>query len=84
MKRVNITTKDNPFNPFDNFVEWFLYDTEKGYFTSSKIARLTKQKEYMTEEEESKALEEAIDRLIEIDPLDIYIKLERDDDKGEG
>ena len=84
MKRVNITTKDNPFNPFDNFVEWFLYDTEKGYFTSSKIARLTKQEEYMTEEEESKALEEAIDRLIEIDPLNIYIKIERDDDKGEG
>lgn len=84
MKRVNITTKDNPFNPFDNFVEWFLYDTEKGYFTSSKIARLTKQEEYITEEEESKALEEAIDRLIEIDPLNIYIKIERDDDKGEG
>ena len=40
-RRVNITTVDNPFDPFDDFDHWFQFDTEKGYYTSSKLARLT-------------------------------------------
>ena len=78
MRKVNITTIDNPFDPFDDFTSWFMFDTEKGYYTSSKLARLTNLKEGMSEVEEDKEIERAIDRLIEIDPLDIYIKVERD------
>lgn len=78
MRKVNITTTDNPFNPFDDFTSWFMFDTEKGYYTSSKLARLTNLKEGMSEVEEDEEIERAIDRLIEIDPLDIYIKIERD------
>ena len=78
LRKVNITTTDNPFNPFDDFTSWFMFDTEKGYYTSSKLARLTNLKEGMSEVEEDEEIERAIDRLIEIDPLDIYIKIERD------
>ncbi len=78
MRKVNITTIDNPFDPFDDFTSWFMFDTEKGYYTSSKLARLTNLEEGMSEVEEDKEIERAIDRLIEIDPLDIYIKIERD------
>lgn len=78
LRKVNITTIDNPFNPFDDFTSWFMFDTEKGYYTSSKLARLTNLKEGMSEVEEDEEIERAIDRLIEIDPLDIYIKIERD------
>ena len=79
MKRqVNITTIDNPFDPFDDFTSWFMFDTEKGYYTSSKIGRLVKTSDDMTEKEEIEAIEQAIDRLIEIDPLDIYVKLVRE------
>lgn len=78
MRKVNITTIDNPFNPFDDFTSWFMFDTEKGYYTSSKLARLTNLEEGMSEVEEDEEIERAIDRLIEIDPLDIYIKIERD------
>ena len=74
-KRVNITTIDNPFDPFDDFASWFDFDIEKGYYTSSKIARLTNLTDDMTEKEENEEVERAIDRLIEIDPLDIYIKV---------
>lgn len=79
MKRqVHITTVDNPFDPFDDYTSWFLFDVEKGYYTSSKLARLVKTKEGMTEKEEIEAIEIAIDRLIEIDPLDIYKKVVRE------
>lgn len=79
LRKVNITTIDNPFDPFDDFASWFMFDVEKGYYTSSKVARLTKLTDDMTEKEENEEVERAIDRLIEIDPLDIYIKVIRED-----
>ena len=79
-RRVNITTVDNPFDPFDDFDHWFQFDTEKGYYTSSKLARLTNLRNDMSEAEEAEEIERAIDRLIEIDPFDMYIKVTRNDD----
>ena len=79
MKQVHITTIDNPFDPFEDFNSWFMFDVEKGYYSCSKIGRLVKTTENMTEIEEIEAIERAIDRLIEIDPLDIYKKLVRED-----
>lgn len=76
MKRqVSITTIDNPFDPLDDFTSWFMFDIEQGYYTCSKLARLTKTTESMTEKEEIEEIERAIDRLIEIDPLDLYKKV---------
>ena len=77
-KQVTVTTIDNPFNPFDDFNSWFMFDIEKGYYTSSKLARLTNLKDDMTELEENEEVERAVDRLIAIDPLDIYIKIVRE------
>jgi len=82
-RRVNITTIDNPYDPFDDFEHWLQYDTEKGYYTSSKLARLTNITNDMTEAEENIEVERAIDRLIEIDPFDVYIKIEKNINKNE-
>lgn len=89
---TTITTIDNPFDPFEEFDSWFNFDVEKGYYTSSRLARITKTDETMTEKEVNDAIEAAVDRLIEIDPLDLYKKIqkvvEEDDEweeyKGEG
>ena len=78
-RQTTVTTIDNPFNPFDDFTSWLMFDTEKGYYSSSKLARLTKLSDDMTEKEESEEIERAVDRLIEIDPLDIYIKVVKED-----
>ena len=80
-RKVSITTTDNPYDPFDDFDHWFLFDIEKGYYTSSTLARLTHLTNDMSELEELEEVERAIDRLIEIDPLDIYIKVTREDTK---
>ena len=78
LREVTVTTIDNPFNPFEDFNSWFMFDIEKGYYTSSKLARLTNLEDNMTEKEENEEVERAVDELIEIDPLDIYIKLTRE------
>ena len=76
LKRKHVTTIDNPFDPFKDFTSWFMFDVEKGYYTCSKLARLTKTTEEMTESQQEQAFEEAMKRLIEIDPLNIYIIIE--------
>ena len=79
MKRVTATTIDNPFNPFKDFNSWFMFDIEKGYYTSSKLGRLTHLTDEMTEKEEFEEAERAVDELIRIDPLDLYIKVLEDE-----
>lgn len=79
LRQTSITTIDNPFDPFDEFDSWLAFDVEKGYYSSSKLARLVNINDSMTDEEELAEIERAIDRLIEIDPLDIYKKVVRED-----
>lgn len=78
-KRVSITTIDNPFDPIEDFASWFDFDVEKGYYTCSKLARISNVTENMTQQEEDEEVERAIDRLIEIDPLDLYQKVVKEE-----
>lgn len=75
---VSITTIDNPFDPFDDFDSWFNFDVSKGYYTSSRLARLSQTTEEMTEKEENEAISRAVDRMIELDPLDLYKKVTKE------
>ncbi|MDD6639638.1 MAG: hypothetical protein PUE66_01375 [Erysipelotrichaceae bacterium] len=78
-KRVSITTIDNPFDPIEDFASWFDFDVEKGYYTCSKLARISNVSDDMTQIEEDEEVERAIDRLIELDPLDLYRKVIKED-----
>ena len=35
-----LTTFDNPFDPFDQFTSWLLFDKEKGHNTCEYLARI--------------------------------------------
>ena len=70
-----LTTVDNPFNPFTQFDEWYAFDVEKGYHTCSYLARIVKTSNELSEEDESLAIEEAIDEIIKENVLGIYRKV---------
>ena len=70
-----LTTADNPFDPFTQFDEWFLFDVEKGYNSCGYLARITDDSEYETEEEAMVETERAIDEIIANDFLNIYTKV---------
>lgn len=74
-----ITTIDNPYNPFDDFDNWFMYDCDKGYYTCNTLARLINDKNLITEKQKDDERKRAIERLIEIDPLAIYKKIYKND-----
>ena len=72
-----LTTIDNPYNPFDDFTSWFMYDVEKGYNSCSYVARIAKTSEQFTEKENNEEIERAIDEIILHDFLNIYVKVSR-------
>ena len=72
---VALTTVDNPYNPFTQFSEWFLFDTEKGYNSASYLARIAKTSNQFSEEEEDAEIERAIDEIIAYDFRNIYKKV---------
>lgn len=78
MKESMLTTFDNPFDPFDQFTSWFLFDVEKGYNTCGKLARIAKLKDTMSEIEKDREIERAIDEIITYDFLNIYKRVTRD------
>lgn len=73
-----LTTIDNPFNPFEDFDSWFLFDIEKGYYSCSLLARITNNANDLTELEERKDIERAIDEIIKYDPTNMYTKISKD------
>jgi|GEM_PF-1235069 len=72
---VAITTIDNPYDPIDEFDDWYRFDVDNGYNTSQSIARLSSSRTDLSSNEIDSDNERAIDRLIEIDPLMIYKKI---------
>ena len=66
MRRVAITTKDNPFDPFEQFSEWFHFDCVHGYNSCQLLARFTLSNDSYSDEQNSEEDEEAIDKIIEL------------------
>lgn len=79
--KVMLSTIDNPFNPFEDFNSWFLFDVEKGYNSCSYLARIAKTSNEFTEEEEAEEIERAIDEIIQYDFMNLYIKVKQPDSK---
>lgn len=77
-----LSTKDNPYNPFVEFKEWFLYDIENGWNSCSLLDRLSFTSDSLTEEENNFEIERAIDRIISLDPLQMYIKVSQEYPQG--
>ena len=80
MNEINecrLTTIDNPFDPFTQFDEWFLFDTEKGYNSCSRLDRITEITDEMSEVEVNEEIERAIDEIIKHDFLNVYKKVKK-------
>lgn len=70
-----LTTFDNPFDPFEQFTDWFMFDVEKGYNTCSYLARIAKLTDDMSDQEVNDEIERAIDEIIQYDFMNIYKKV---------
>lgn len=78
-----LTTIDNPYNPFDDFTLWLLFDKEKGYNTCEYLARIVNLSSDLSEKEMEEEIERAMDEIIRVDPLNIYKKVTEESFKVE-
>lgn len=76
-----LTTVDNPFNPFEQFTSWWLFDIEKGYNSCSRLMRIANLSDDLSSKEEEIEIERAIDEIIKYDFLDVYKKVKKEDFK---
>ena len=76
MSTPMLTTIDNPYDPFEDFTQWFMYDTvEMRYNTCGRLARVAKTSNQLSDEENNLEIDRAINFIISSDPLNIYRKV---------
>jgi hypothetical protein len=77
-----LTTIDNPYDPFIQYDEWLALDEELARIndrptTCGYLARITKTSNELSEEDESIAIESAIDEIIKLNPFGVHKKVSR-------
>ena len=72
-----LTTFDNPFDPFDQFDSWLQYDTDHGYNSCGYLDRIARTSDQLSDEENNRQVERAIDEIIKYDFRNIYKKIKK-------
>lgn len=79
-----LSTLDNPYNPFEQFDDWFRFDNDKGYNSCGRLARILDKvapyRDDMSDNEIEEATEIAIDEIIKYDFMNIYKKVTKTTD----
>lgn len=84
MTRVALSTIDNPFSPFIDFKAWYMFDHIESVLSkvfgftsgcSETLARVAFTSEQLTDEENHRIIDEAIDDIIANDITEQYVKL---------
>ena len=74
MAECMLTTFDNPFDPFEQFTSWFMFDVEKGYNTCGRLMRIAKLTDDMSSKEVDDEINRAIDEIIKYDFTNTYTR----------
>lgn len=83
MRKCALTTFDNPFDPFDQFDSWIQFDLDHHYNSCAYLDRIARTSDQLSEVENDKEIERAIDEIIQYDFMNIYKKVTREIDDDE-
>ena len=70
-----LTTVDNPFDPWTQWDEWFAWDQQAGYHTPGLLARVARTSDDLSEADQSLAIQQAIDEIVQEDVLGVLRKV---------
>ena len=74
-----LTTTDNPYNPFTDWDAWYTWDKQAGYDSPSFLARIVVSSDDLSDEDQSLAIEAAIDEIIKENVTGRYKKVSSTD-----
>lgn len=77
-EEYRLTTYDNPYDPFEQFASWLLFDVGKGYNSCDYLARIARTSDALSDDENNAEIERAIDEIIKYDFRGIYKKVKRE------
>lgn len=75
-----LTTNDNPFDPFDQWDEWYVWDAAHGYNTPGLLARIAIVSNEQSEPDQDRAIQLAIDEIVELNLSGVHMKITREVD----
>jgi len=78
MQEVMLTTEDNPYDPFDQYDEWYAYDERKGYHSLGLLGRIAFVSDDLSEADQHVAIELAIDEIVRENVTGLYKKVSRE------
>ena len=82
MRKCLLTTIDNPYDPLEQFEQWYQFDMDKGYGTCSYLDRIARTSDQLSDAENSQLIEAAIDEIIKYDFQNIYMKIVKEVDES--
>lgn len=75
MVQYLLTTTDNPYHPVDEYDDWRAFDMEHGYYTEQRLARVAATSYKMTDLENQRNINAAIDDFIRLDELNLWKRI---------
>lgn len=79
MAKCMLSTIDNPFNPFDEYEQWYAFDVASGYNTGQFLARIVKASDDLSDADYDLAIEQAIDECVMINVLGVFVKITKEE-----
>ena len=77
-----LTTVDNPYDPFTQWDEWFMWDLNAGYHTPGLLARLARTSDDLSEADQHLAIQQAIDEIVQENVSGMHRKVKQTEDTG--
>lgn len=72
-----LTTVDNPFDPFTQFDEWYVWDLSAGYCSPGLLARIAYSSDEISEVDEHLAVQQAIEEIVRENVSGMHKKVQR-------
>lgn len=70
-----LTTVDNPYDPWAEWDQWFAWDQSAGYHTPGLLARVARTSDDLSEADQSIAIQDAIDEIVQENVLGVFRKV---------
>lgn len=77
MVEYALTTVDNPYDPFEDFDNWYRFDMDKGYNSCAYLDRIAMTSDSLSDAENSEEIGRAIDEIIKYDFRNLYKKISK-------
>ena len=75
MRQVALTTIDNPYDPIDQFDDWYAFDLQKGYNSCEYVGMFALTSPELSALDQAQAVEAAVDEIVKYNLLGIYKKV---------